>query len=123
MCNNTYSIGPHRAKLTAYSFWTGLVCVCIRHTRGLRLQPIEDRDYRNIKYIFGEVQCPFCKGGKLYGTYHKYRSMKRLGEALDKLDYYMYVTARRKGLLSDLEKAGLFKAEWKDYLKGGDDRD
>lgn len=67
---------------TGLFFWSDSVVVCGRHKRGIALQPVTSWDQENE---YGTGSCPFCLGGPLHRQYHKFRSQKRLSEALDKL--------------------------------------
>lgn len=67
---------------TNLGFWSEDLLLCWRHSRGILLQPFTSVDE---EAGFGKRGCPFCKGGELRGQFHKYRSRKRLIEALNTL--------------------------------------
>ncbi len=69
-------------KPTGLGFWTDDWLLCNRHTRNLTLQPFTSYDREQG---FGKRGCPFCKGGKLYGTFHRYPSGAAITRAMDAL--------------------------------------
>lgn len=70
-------------RLTKLNFWGSHTVVCVRHSRNIPLQPVTTLD---IEFGYANSKCPFCKGGELYGKYHKFRSQKKLTVALDTIN-------------------------------------
>lgn len=78
-------------RLTQLNFWGSHTVVCVRHSRNIPLQPVTTHD---IEMGYGTSKCPFCKGGELYGKFHKFRSWKKLTAALDEVNKSRYLRSK-----------------------------
>jgi hypothetical protein len=70
-------------RRTGLMFWSDDIALCARHSRGLFLQPVTTAD---IEAGLASRGCPFCKDGELVGQFHRFRSRKRLMDALKRLE-------------------------------------